>query len=256
MLILPAIDVRGGRCVRLRQGDYAQETVFADDPATMARQWVEQGAENLHLVDLDGAREGHPVNAEAIQAILQSCEVPCQLGGGLREDSHVEEVLSWGVSRVILGTGALKNPEWSQRLCERFPGKIVIGIDAKQGQVATEGWLQTSERTALSLAQECAGWGVAAIVYTDISRDGMMEGPNFSAFAELMQNVSAPIVASGGVTTLADVKRLTEMSIAGCIIGRALYEGTIDLPQAILTVKETMASGGSDPSTRHLGEPN
>lgn len=233
MLILPAIDLRGGQCVRLRQGDYSQETVFGSDPVAMARRWVEQGASNLHLVDLDGAKAGRPINGESIRRIVAACDVPCQLGGGLRTDADIAEALDWGVESVIIGTKALKDAAWFETVCRRFPGKIVLGIDSRNGQVATEGWLETSHRSALDLARHCAAWPIAAIVYTDISRDGMLEGPNYDSLAEMAQTVPVPIIASGGVTTLADIKRLAQLNLAGCIIGRALYEGRLDLKEAI-----------------------
>ena len=233
MLILPAIDLRGGQCVRLRQGDYAQETVFGADPAAMARRWVEQGACWLHLVDLDGAREGRPVNGDSVRAIIRAAGVPCQLGGGLRTDAHVEEAIAWGVTRVVVGTRALRDPEWCQSLCRRFPGRVAVGIDARNGRVAVEGWLEASDCTALDLARQCADWGAAAIIYTDISRDGMLEGPNVEATAELAAAVAVPIIASGGVTTLDDVARLAARGLYGCIIGRALYEGRLDLASAV-----------------------
>ncbi|MGH7173389.1 MAG: 1-(5-phosphoribosyl)-5-[(5-phosphoribosylamino)methylideneamino]imidazole-4-carboxamide isomerase [Gemmataceae bacterium] len=233
MLILPAIDLRGGQCVRLRQGDYAQETVFGDDPAAMARHWVEQGASYLHLVDLDGARQGHPVNGDSVRRIVQCAGVPCQLGGGLRSEEHITEALGWGVERVILGTRALLDPAWCERVCRRFPGRVCLGIDARQGRVAIQGWERDSEQSALDLARRCAAWPLAAIIYTDISRDGMLEGPNVEATAELASAVSVPVIASGGVTTLEDVARLADRKLAGCIIGRALYEGRIELGAAI-----------------------
>lgn len=233
MLILPAIDLRGGQCVRLRQGDYDRETVFGDDPATMARRWVEQGARYLHLVDLDGARQGHPVNGESVRRIVEAAGVPCQLGGGLRTEEHVAEALRWGVSRVILGTRALQDPDGCAALCQRFPGQVALGIDARGGRVATRGWLHESEITALELARRCADWPLAALIYTDISRDGMLEGPNVEATAELARAVAVPVIASGGVTTLEDVGRLAQCGLAGCIIGRALYEGRIDLAAAL-----------------------
>jgi phosphoribosylformimino-5-aminoimidazole carboxamide ribotide isomerase len=233
VLILPAIDLRGGQCVRLRQGDYTQETVFGDDPAAMARRWVSQGAAYLHLVDLDGARQGQPVNGASVRAIAQSAGVPCQLGGGLRNEEHIAAALGWGVARVVLGTRALQDPEWCEAVCRRFPGKVALGIDARDGRVATEGWLHTSDRPALDLAKRCAAWPLAAIIYTDISRDGMLEGPNVEATAELAAAVPVPVIASGGVTTLDDVARLARRGLAGCIIGRALYEGRIDLQEAI-----------------------
>ena len=233
MLILPAIDLRGGRCVRLRQGDYDRETVFGADPAATARRWADQGAKWLHLVDLDGAREGQPVNGDGVRAVVRAAGLPCQLGGGLRCDAHVEEALGWGVTRVVVGTKALHDPDWCRSLCRRLPGRVAVGIDARDGRVAVAGWLQDSDRTALDLARQCAGWGAAAIIYTDISRDGMLEGPNVEATAELASAVGVPVIASGGVTTLDDVARLARRGLAGCIIGRALYEGRIDLAAAV-----------------------
>jgi phosphoribosylformimino-5-aminoimidazole carboxamide ribotide isomerase len=233
MLILPAIDLRGGQCVRLRQGDYQQETVFGADPAALARRWVDQGARYLHVVDLDGAREGRPVNGASIRAIVQAAGRPCQLGGGLRTEEHIAEALSWGVERVVIGTRALKDPGWFEGLCRRHPGKIVLGIDARDGRVATEGWLEVSECPALELARRCAAWPLAAVVYTDIRRDGMLQGPNVPALAELAAAVPLPVIASGGVTTLDDIRRLAGLGLAGCIVGRALYEGRLDLAEAI-----------------------
>jgi phosphoribosylformimino-5-aminoimidazole carboxamide ribotide isomerase len=243
VLIYPAIDLRGGQCVRLRQGDYAQETVFGADPAAMARRWVDQGASFLHLVDLDGARQGHPVNGEAVrQIVAASSGVPCQLGGGIRQEEHLVEALGWGVTRVILGTRALQDPSWCESLCRRFPGRVALGIDARNGRVATEGWLNESSVLALDLARQCASWPLAAIIYTDISRDGMLAGPNFEATADLARAVpGTSVIASGGVTSLADVNRLARDKLGGCIIGRALYEGRIDLSEAIaLARKETI----------------
>jgi phosphoribosylformimino-5-aminoimidazole carboxamide ribotide isomerase len=233
VLILPAIDLRGGQCVRLRQGDYAQETVFGDDPAIMARRWVDQGATYLHLVDLDGARRGHPVNGDSVRRIVEAAGVPCQLGGGLRSEEHIAETLACGVARVILGTRALLDPAGCERMCRQFPGRVCLGIDARQGRVAIHGWEKDSDQSALDLARRCATWPLAAIVYTDISRDGMLEGPNVEATAELADAVSVPVIASGGVTTLDDVERLANRGLHGCIIGRALYEGRMDLRTAI-----------------------
>jgi phosphoribosylformimino-5-aminoimidazole carboxamide ribotide isomerase len=233
VLILPAIDLRGGKCVRLRQGDYAQETVFGDDPAAMARLWVSQGAAWLHLVDLDGAKAGRPINGPSVKAIVDAAGVPCQLGGGLRTEVDVEMALSWGVTRVIIGTKALKSPGWFVSLCERFPGRVVLGIDARDGRVASEGWLQVSDISALELAQRCAAAPLAAIVYTDISRDGMLQGANVEAMAAMAESVPVPVIASGGVTTLEDIRQLAARGLAGCIVGRALYEGRIDLNQAL-----------------------
>jgi phosphoribosylformimino-5-aminoimidazole carboxamide ribotide isomerase len=233
MHIYPAIDLRGGQCVRLRQGDYQQETVFGADPAGMARRWVDEGANFLHLVDLDGAKEGKPVNGESVRAIVKEAGVPCQLGGGLRTEANIAEVLSWGVTRVVIGTKALQEPGWLEEMCQLFPGKIVLGIDAKNGRVATQGWLEVSDLSALDLARRCTSLPLAALVYTDISRDGMMQGANVEAMADMAAAVSLPVIASGGVTTNEDVKRLAEKNLAGCIVGRALYEGRLKLPEII-----------------------
>jgi phosphoribosylformimino-5-aminoimidazole carboxamide ribotide isomerase len=233
MQIYPAIDLRGGQCVRLRQGDYNQETVFGADPAEMARRWVAQGATWLHVVDLDGAKEGRPVNGAAIRAIVEASRVPCQLGGGLRSLEHIVEALSWGIARAIIGTKALQSPTWLEQMARRFPDCIALGIDAKDGKVATQGWLEVSAITALDLAKSCAKLPLAAIIYTDISRDGMMQGANVKAMAEMAAVVPIPVIASGGVTTLDDVKRLQENGLAGCIIGRALYEGQLSLREVV-----------------------
>ncbi|HZU38390.1 MAG TPA: 1-(5-phosphoribosyl)-5-[(5-phosphoribosylamino)methylideneamino]imidazole-4-carboxamide isomerase [Gemmataceae bacterium] len=238
VLILPAIDLRGGQCVRLRQGDYAQETVFDTEPGAVAARWVQQGASYLHLVDLDGAREGRPVNADAIRQIVRAASVPCELGGGLRTVNHIRAALDWGIDRVVIGTRALKEPGWLEQVSRELPGKIVLGIDARNGRVATEGWLEVSERPALDLARQCADWPLAALVYTDISRDGMLEGPNVAATAEIVRAVRLPVIASGGVTTLDDVRRLARTGVAGCIIGRALYEGRLSLSAIIQALKE------------------
>jgi phosphoribosylformimino-5-aminoimidazole carboxamide ribotide isomerase len=237
VLILPAIDLRGGQCVRLRQGDYAQETVFGADPADMARRWVGQGATYLHLVDLDGARQGHPVNGDSVRRIVGATGVPCQLGGGLRNEQHITDALGLGVERVILGTRALLDPAWCENMCRRYPGRICLGIDARQGRVAIQGWERDSQQSALELARECADWPLAALIYTDISRDGMLEGPNIEATVELAAAVAVPVIASGGVTTLEDVSRLAHRGLSGCIIGRALYEGRIDLGAALKLVQ-------------------
>lgn len=234
MQIFPAIDIRGGQCVRLVQGDYARETVFGADPAAMARRWVEQGATALHLVDLDGAKQGRPVNGDSIRAVTQAAGVPCQLGGGLRTEEDLAEASRWGVARLILGTRALQDPEWCASMCRRFAGRIVVGIDAREGRVSTAGWLHDSETLAVELATRCASWGAAAIVYTDIARDGMLGGPNIEATAELARAVPAvPVIASGGVGGLDDIARLARAGLAGCIVGRALYEGRLELPAAI-----------------------
>jgi len=233
MHIYPAIDLLGGRCVRLRQGDYSRETVFSDDPATVARQWVAQGADRLHLVDLDGAKAGRPVNGEVVRRIVSSAGVPCQLGGGIRTDADLEAVLGWGVRWTVLGTKALHEPGWVRRVADRHPARIVLGLDARNGFVATDGWLNTSATKATELAKLVEDAPLAAVVYTDIARDGMMGGPNFDALAELAAATRLPVIASGGVSDLDHVRRLNDAAAFGCIIGRALYEGQIRLSEAL-----------------------
>ena len=236
MQIYPAIDLRGGQCVRLKQGDYSQETVFGADPAEMAQRWVAEGATYLHLVDLDGAKEGRPVNGRSIRAIVEAAGVPCQLGGGLRAEDHIKQAISWGVARVIIGTKALQSPTWLMQMSLQFPGRIALGIDAKGGKVATQGWLDVSEVSALDLARQCARPPLSAIIYTDISRDGMMQGANVTAMAEMVTAVQVPVIASGGVTTLDDVRALQANGLAGAIIGRSLYEGQLDLREVLAIV--------------------
>lgn len=231
--IWPAIDLRGGKCVRLRQGDYAQETVFGDDPAAIARAWIEQGGKRLHLVDLDAAKDGSSANLASVRAIVGAVDAPCELGGGVRSEEKIAELVAIGLARLVVGTRALKDPGWFRQMCRKYPGRLVLGIDARDGMVATDGWLETSRTPAVELARQSAGEPLAAIVYTDIATDGMMAGPNVDAMAEMQSAVDVPVVASGGVTTLEDVRRLAGAGLAGCIIGRALYEGTIDLAAAI-----------------------
>lgn len=240
MQIWPAIDLRGGKCVRLKQGDYGRETIYGDDPAAMARQWVDQGAKQLHLVDLDGARDGSNANLAAVQAIVKSAGVPCQLGGGVRDEGVIERYLGVGVSRLVVGTKAIKDPEWFRTVCCTYPGKLALGIDARDGLVATDGWLETSSVSAVSLAQSFANEPLAAIIYTDIARDGMLQGANVAAMAEMRAAVSIPVLASGGVTTADDIVALCAAKLAGCIVGRALYEGRLTLADAIAA-----ARGGS-----------
>ena len=231
--IWPAIDLRGGKCVRLRQGDFGRETVFGDDPAAVARHWVEQGAGRLHLVDLDGARDGRPANLPSVHAILAAVDVACQLGGGIRSEEVVDELLGAGLRRLVIGTQALKEPQWFEQLCHRHPLRLVLGLDARDGRVATEGWQETSETPATDLVRRFESLPLAAIVYTDIARDGMMAGPNFEAIAAMQEATRLPLVASGGVTSADDVARLAGMNLAGAIIGRALYEGTLSLADAL-----------------------
>lgn len=232
MEIWPAIDIRGGKCVRLRQGDYNRETVFGDSPEKMALHWVNQGARRLHLVDLDGAKAGEPVNLDAIASLVEAVEIPCELGGGIRNEKAICDLLDIGLQRLVIGTHALKEPEWFCEMCLQHPGKLVLGIDARNGMVATDGWLETSEVSAVDLALRFTDIPIAAVIFTDISTDGMMSGPNIKATRVLKSEVSFPVICSGGITTLQDVKDLYEAKIHGCIIGRALYEGTIDLMEA------------------------
>ncbi len=242
MQIYPAIDLRGGQCVRLCQGDFDRETVFGADPAETALRWVAQGATFLHLVDLDGARQGRPVNGASVERIIAAAGVPCQLGGGLRTEAHVVEALAQGVTRVILGTRALQDPDWGAALCRKFPGRVVLGLDARGGRVATAGWLDTSDQSVFDVARRCESWPPAALVYTDIARDGMLAGPAVEETARLAAAVSVPVIASGGVTTADDVAALAGRGVAGCIIGRALYEGRIDLPAALAAARKEPAA--------------
>jgi phosphoribosylformimino-5-aminoimidazole carboxamide ribotide isomerase len=238
MQIWPAIDLRGGKCVRLAQGDYARETVYGDDPAAMARQWVGQGARCLHLVDLDGARDGSRANFEAVRQIVTAVDVPCELGGGIRDEQTIADYVQLGLARLVVGTRALKDPAWFRTMCARFPRRLALGIDAKNGLVATDGWLETSTTSALELARQLADENVAALIYTDIAKDGMLAGPNVPAMTEMKKSVTVPVIASGGVTTAADVLALTRAGLDGCIIGRALYEGTLTLADALAAVEE------------------
>ncbi|MBV8676860.1 MAG: 1-(5-phosphoribosyl)-5-[(5-phosphoribosylamino)methylideneamino]imidazole-4-carboxamide isomerase [Planctomycetaceae bacterium] len=232
MQVIPAIDLRGGSCVRLRQGDYNQETVFGDDPAAMAAHWEVEGAARIHLVDLDGAKEGRPVNVEAVRAILGRVAVPCQLGGGVRDEATIAAWLDAGLERVIVGTRALKDPAWFRAMTRTFPGRLVLGLDARDGRIATEGWLDVSSVAATTLAEQFDDLPLAGVVYTDIARDGMLEGPNLAATEALAVRLKTPVIASGGVGSLGDVERLAALPIAACIVGRALYEGRFRLSEA------------------------
>lgn len=239
MDLFPAIDLLEGRCVRLYQGDYDRSQVFHDSPAEVARQWTNQGATWLHVVDLDGAKAGKPVNLEAIAAIVEAVSVPIQVGGGLRDRSSVAQLLELGVRRVILGTVAVEQPQLVASLCQEFPGQIVVGIDARNGKVATRGWLETSEVLATDLAQQMQELGAVAIIYTDIHRDGTLAGPNLDALRELATSLSIPVIASGGVSSITDLLSLLALEplgVTGAIVGRALYTGDISLKQAIQAV--------------------
>ena len=233
MILIPAIDLKQGQCVRLRQGRMEDTTVFSDDPVAMAGEWVAQGCQRLHIVDLDGAFEGSPVNADVIEEIARAFpNLPIQIGGGIRTVGTVETYLAAGVDYVIIGTQAVKKPEFVTELCAEFPGNVIVGIDAKNGMVAVQGWAEDSDQSAENLARRFEDQGVSAIVYTDISRDGMMQGVNLEATRLLAEAVSIPVIASGGVSHMQDIKDLNSVKdagIEGVIIGRALYEGTIQL---------------------------
>ena len=227
MIIFPAIDLKEGKCVRLFKGDMNQATVFNDNPAAQALEFEKAGFKFLHIVDLDGAIQGQGVNEEAVKAIIKSIKIPTQLGGGIRSIATIEKWLALGISRVILGTVAAKNPELVIEACKKFPGKIVVGIDAKEGRVATEGWVETSEVSVLELAKKFENCGVSAIIYTDISRDGTLTGADLEGTKNLAQNLKIPVIASGGVSCLQDVleiKKLEKDGVIGAIVGRALYD--------------------------------
>jgi phosphoribosylformimino-5-aminoimidazole carboxamide ribotide isomerase len=243
--IIPAIDLRGGRCVRLRQGDYAAETVFGSDPVPVARRWAEAGAERIHLVDLDGAKAGRPENGTVIRQVITELTIPCQLGGGIRDDEALELAFAdFRVDRVIVGTAALKNPEWFRSAAERYPHRILLGLDARDGRVATHGWLDVSETTVDELAGGFDELPLAGLIYTNIANDGMMQGIDEGTLRDLarLSDGPHPVIASGGVTTLDDVRRLMAIAdghpkLVGAIIGRALYEGHLDLAETIAVAR-------------------
>ncbi|MBW4611169.1 MAG: 1-(5-phosphoribosyl)-5-[(5-phosphoribosylamino)methylideneamino]imidazole-4-carboxamide isomerase [Hassallia sp. WJT32-NPBG1] len=239
MDVIPAIDLLEGRCVRLYQGDYSQSQVFNENPADVAKQWVEEGATRLHVVDLDGAKAGKIVNLGAIEAIASTVSVPIQVGGGLRDRQSVKQLFDIGVHRAILGTVAVEQPQLVQELCQEFPEQIIIGIDARNGLVATRGWLETSEVLATQLAVQMQELGAAAIIYTDIHRDGTLSGPNLEALRELAAAISLPIIASGGVSSVTDLLSLLALEaqgVTGVIVGKALYTGDISLKEALRAI--------------------
>ena len=241
MIVIPAIDLKGGQCVRLEQGLMEKDTVYSDDPAAMARHWQDEGGELLHLVDLDGAFAGVPKNRAAIQAIVAAVDIPTELGGGIRDLETIEGYLELGIDRVILGTVAKENPALVAEACQRFPGRIVVGIDAKDGLVAVRGWAEVTNKKAVDLAREMEGFGVTAIIYTDISRDGMLQGPNLEATAALAEAISIPVIASGGVSSLEDIRNLLRIEasgIAGVITGKAIYNGALNLREAVELTKK------------------
>jgi phosphoribosylformimino-5-aminoimidazole carboxamide ribotide isomerase len=246
VILFPAIDLKDGKCVRLVKGDMQQATIFNSDPTDQARRFADTGAEWLHLVDLNGAFAGKPVNAAAVDAILKSVKIPVQLGGGIRDLARIEDWFTRGVARIILGTAAIKDPALVKEACRKFPGRIAVGIDAKGGKVAVEGWAETSDVTALDLARKFEDAGAAVLIFTDIDRDGLLQGVNVASTAALARSLSVPVIASGGVSSLADIDELLKIApsthtygggIIGVISGRALYDGSLDLATALQRLK-------------------
>ena len=240
MIILPAIDLKEGQCVRLEQGLMDRDTVYHDNPGEQARIWQEQGGELLHIVDLDGAFAGVPKNRDAIKAIVDAITIPTELGGGIRHMQTIEAYLELGIDRVILGTVAKENPQLVEEACRTYPGRIVVGIDAKNGLVAVRGWADVTAKSAIEMAKEMAGFGVEAIIYTDIARDGMMQGPNIEATRNLAESIDIPVIASGGLSSLDDIRRLMAIEssgVTGVITGKAIYSGAIDLREAVALAK-------------------
>jgi phosphoribosylformimino-5-aminoimidazole carboxamide ribotide isomerase len=245
LILFPAIDLKDGLCVRLEQGDMARATVFHRDPAAQARAFEAQGFEYLHVIDLDGAFAGKPVNAAAVERILETVAIPVQLGGGIRAMATVEGWLGKGVTRVIIGTAAVRDPELVRSAAKRFPGRVAVGLDARDGKVAVEGWAATSELSALDIARRFEDAGVAAIIYTDVARDGMLKGLNLDATIALADAIAIPVIASGGLASLADVRALLEpraRKLAGAIAGRALYDGRLDAAQALRLIRAARAA--------------
>ena len=247
MLLIPAIDLQDGRCVRLRQGDLNDSTVFSDDPAAMAEQWLDHGARRLHLVDLNGAIAGKPKNEAAIKGIVEAVseDIPVQIGGGIRDLDTIERYLDNGISYVIIGTAAVKNPGFLRDACSAFPGAIIVGLDARDGKVATDGWSKLTRHDVIDLARKFEDYGVESIIYTDIGRDGMLSGVNIEATVRLARSVSIPVIASGGVTDLRDIEALCAVEsegVEGAILGRSIYEGTLDFAAAQELADELTAS--------------
>jgi phosphoribosylformimino-5-aminoimidazole carboxamide ribotide isomerase len=241
MIIIPAVDIKNGRCVRLLQGRKDEETVFSNDPVKMAIKWDDEGAELIHVIDLDGAFEKSPKNLNSIKQIIKSVKADVQVGGGIRDEKTIRMFIELGAKKVIIGTEAIKNPKLVKDACREFPGRIVVGIDARNGMVAIEGWTETTTIKAIDLAKQFEGCGVAAINFTDIYRDGMQTGPNIKETMHIADNVSIPVVASGGISTIEDIKKLIQLEnfgLAGIITGRALYSGKLNLKEAIKLTKK------------------
>lgn len=240
LLIIPAIDIKGGRCVRLKQGQMNKETVYSDHPEDIAAKWIDLGAKRIHIVDLDGAIGGKPVNGDVIGKIMKSVSVPVQLGGGIRDIETIDAYLTLGLNQVILGTAAYRNPDLIKLACKRYPNNIILGMDARNGQLAVEGWTEKTTMSPIQMAKTYESLEIYAIVYTDINRDGMSTGPNIETTRELAGEVSLPVIASGGISNIKDVSKLLELAssgVIGMITGRALYEGTLDLSEAINLIK-------------------
>ena len=245
MLVIPAIDLKKGQCVRLEQGLMDRDTVYSDDPAAMARHWQDEGGELLHLVDLDGAFAGVPKNKEAILSIVKAVDIPVELGGGIRDLKTIEAYLQLGINQVILGTIAQENPEIVRQACRQFPDKVIVGIDAKDGFVAVRGWSEMTSKRASEMAKELEGFGVSAIIYTDIARDGMLQGPNIETTRLLAEAISIPVIASGGVSSLEDIKNLMQIESAGVkrvIKGKAIYSGSLNLKDAVAMTRHHVSS--------------
>jgi phosphoribosylformimino-5-aminoimidazole carboxamide ribotide isomerase len=233
MEIVPAVDIKGGKCVRLYQGDYSRETVFAEDPVAAALDWQAQGAGRLHVVDLDGAASGEPRNINVVEAIVKQVSLPVQLGGGIRDEAMVAKLLSIGIDRVILGTVAVENSGLVESLCQKYGEAIAVGIDARDGHVATHGWEKGTEVAALALGRSMAAAGVRRLIYTDIKRDGTLTEPGFEAIAEMVKGVNLPVIAAGGISALSHLRKLKELGVEGAIVGKALYTGDINLKEAL-----------------------
>ncbi|MHC4693867.1 MAG: 1-(5-phosphoribosyl)-5-[(5-phosphoribosylamino)methylideneamino]imidazole-4-carboxamide isomerase [Planctomycetota bacterium] len=237
MYIIPAIDLRDGKCVRLIQGDYSRQINYEDNPVKQAKEFIAAGAEWLHIVDLDGAKVGRAVNTDTISAVAALGKLKIEVGGGIRDENYIKQLLDIGVERAIIGTKAVSDFEWFAEMADRFSGKIVLGLDARGSKVVTHGWIKDSAQNLLEFAQEAAKLPLAAIIYTDIDKDGMMSGPNFERTEELVRAVEVPVVASGGVNQIADIKKLVGIGVVAAIIGRSLYEGTLNLTDAIESTK-------------------
>ena len=245
VILFPAIDLKNGQCVRLEQGDMARATVFNLDPAAQARNFAAQGFEYLHVVDLDGAFAGRPMNAHAVEAMLKAVSIPAQLGGGIRDLKTVEAWLTKGIARVIIGTAAVRDPDLVKDAAKKFPGRVVVGLDARDGKVAVEGWAETSEVSALEIAQRFEDAGVAAIIFTDIARDDLLKGLNLDATIALAERISIPVIASGGLASIEDVKALLApraKKLAGAIVGRALYDGRLDPATVLALIRNARAA--------------